>query len=115
MLEAHIFRTYQKDLRNLALQERRLRNQLKQDTAELRRLQQEREADESAALERAATAFLLARHRNQPFDNTGIGFEFSTRTFDAYFANLTPARKEQLLQKALAIAAEEPETRQTAA
>ena len=42
MLEALIFQTYQKDLRNLALQERRLRSQLKADTAELRRLQAER-------------------------------------------------------------------------
>ena len=69
MLEAHIFRTYQKDLRNLALQERRLRNQLKQDTAELRRLQQER-------LETAA-----AEAEAKPNPNPAAvpnGFEFST-------------------------------------
>jgi hypothetical protein len=64
MLEAHIFRTYQKDLRNLALQERRLRNQLKQDTAELRRLQEER-------LETAA-AEAEAKPATVP-----TGFEFS--------------------------------------
>ena len=46
MLEALIFQTYQKDLRNLALQERRLRSQLKADTAELRRLQAERQEKE---------------------------------------------------------------------
>ncbi len=67
MLEAHIFRTYQKDLRNLALQERRLRNQLKQDTAELRRLQQER-------LETAA-AEAEAKPKPAAVPN---GFEFST-------------------------------------
>ncbi len=65
MLEAHIFRTYQKDLRNLALQERRLRNQLKQDTAELRRLQQERL--ETAAAELEAKPATVQN-----------GFEFST-------------------------------------
>ncbi len=65
MLEAHIFRTYQKDLRNLALQERRLRNQLKQDTAELRRLQQERL--EAAAAEAQAKPATVQN-----------GFEFST-------------------------------------
>jgi hypothetical protein len=69
MLEAHIFRTYQKDLRNLALQERRLRNQLKQDTAELRRLQQER-------LETAA-AEAEAKPNPAAVPN---GFEFSTPT-----------------------------------
>jgi hypothetical protein len=67
MLEAHIFRTYQKDLRNLALQERRLRNQLKQDTTELRRLQQER-------LETAAAE---AEAKPNPA-SVPNGFEFST-------------------------------------
>jgi hypothetical protein len=64
VLEALIFRTYQKDLRNLALQERRLRNQLKEDTAELCRLQQERQEAQTAAAP-----------KEQPVPN---GFEFST-------------------------------------
>jgi len=67
MLEAHIFRTYQKDLRNLALQERRLRSQLKQDTAELLRLQQERRETCAAAAE--------AKPKPAAVPN---GFEFST-------------------------------------
>jgi hypothetical protein len=70
MLDAHIFRTYQKDLRNLALQERRLRNQLKQDTAELRRLQAERLAQETATEPRASASATAAKPQN--------GFEFST-------------------------------------
>jgi hypothetical protein len=44
MLEALIDRTYKKDLRNLALQERRLRAQLAKFVAELTQLQEEREA-----------------------------------------------------------------------
>jgi hypothetical protein len=44
MLEALIDRTYKKDLRNLALQERRLRAQLAKFVAELAQLQEEREA-----------------------------------------------------------------------
>jgi hypothetical protein len=67
VLEAVIFRTYQKDLRNLALQERRLRNQLKEDTAELRRLQQERQEAQTAPEEQTTQA--------EPVPN---GFEFST-------------------------------------
>ena len=66
MLEAHIFRTYQKDLRNLALQERRLRNQLKQTTAELHQLRQERL--ETAAATKEESARPEAQN----------GFEFST-------------------------------------
>jgi len=58
VLEALIFRTYQKDLRN----------QLKEDTAELRRLQQERqEAPAAAPQEQPVQA--------KPVTN---GFEFST-------------------------------------
>ena len=44
MLEALIDRTYKKDLRNLALQERRLRAQLAKFVAELKQLQEDREA-----------------------------------------------------------------------
>jgi hypothetical protein len=106
---------YEKQFRNLELQESRLARRRDKETAELRRLQQERKANEAGALERAATAHLLARHRNQPFDNPGIGFEFSTQRFNAYFASLTPLRKQQLLEKALAATAEQPETRQAAA
>jgi hypothetical protein len=62
-------KTYQKDLRNLALQERRLRNQLKEDTAELRRLQQERQEAQTAAAPKEQPV------QAKPVPN---GFEFST-------------------------------------
>ena len=67
MLEAHVFRTYQKDLRNLALQERRLRSQLKQTTAELHQLQQERRDAAEAGAKSKSTPVKPAN-----------GFEFST-------------------------------------
>ena len=71
MLEALIFQTFQKDLRNLALQERRLRSQLKADTAELRRLQAERQEKEQEQAEaKPATAPQPLAAQN--------GFEFST-------------------------------------
>jgi hypothetical protein len=70
MLEALIFRTYQKDLRNLALQERRLRSQLKADTAELRHLQAERREAQPAPPQPKPAA-------TQPQN----GFEFSTPVF----------------------------------
>jgi hypothetical protein len=115
VLDIQAMLMYEKQFRNLELQESRLARRRDKETAELRRLQQERKANEAAALERAATAYLLARHRNQPFDNPGIGFEFSTQRFNAYLAGLTPSRKQQLLEKALASAAEREETMQNAA
>ncbi len=91
MLEAHIFRTYQKDLRNLALQERRLRNQLKQDTAELRRLQQERLEQETAEKTEAKPA------------SVQNGFEFSTppaNSFPAAEDATQPAEIHQEMEAA---------------
>jgi hypothetical protein len=70
MLEALIFQTFQKDLRNLALQERRLRSQLKADTAELRRLRAERQEKEKEQEE--------AKPAATPQPATPNGFEFST-------------------------------------
>jgi hypothetical protein len=67
LIQAEIFMTYRKDFSNLALQERRLRNQRKADIAELRELQKER-------LEKAARA------AKKPAG----GFDFSTVEFQAY-------------------------------
>jgi hypothetical protein len=69
--------------------------------AELLRLQKDRKAKEVEALAQAAQAYLLAAHRNQPFDLGALGFEFSNRQFESYLATLTAARKQELLQQAL--------------
>jgi hypothetical protein len=74
-LEILIQRTYEKDFRNLALQERRLRSYLKADMAELRRLQAERlAAAEETAPEPQASAAIPKETPAQPEN----GFEFST-------------------------------------
>jgi hypothetical protein len=73
--------------------------------AELRQLQQERKSKESAALENATRAYLLARSRNQCSDLAALGFEFSKQRFEAHLASLAPSRKDYLLQKAVADAA----------
>jgi hypothetical protein len=87
MLEAHIFRTYQKDPRNLALQERRLRNQLKQDTAELRLLQQERLEQETAPEPRASASATASQPQN--------GFEFSTPSTPSAHEPVPPPQPAQ--------------------
>jgi hypothetical protein len=102
MLEMHTRLAYQKDFRNLHLQESRLTRRREKEMAELLELQQTRKAKEAAALDLATNAYLLARHRSQSFDLAAFGFDFSDRKFDAHLAALTPHRKEILLQKALA-------------
>jgi hypothetical protein len=115
ILEMEIRRTHEKEFRNLHLQESRLARRREKELAELRGLQRDRKANQPAALERTASAYLVAQHRNQLFDNPGIGFEFSSRTFNAYIAGLTSLQKEQLVQRALANATEQPETMPAAA
>ena len=86
MLEALIFQTYQKDLRNLALQERRLRSQLKADTAEVRRLQAERQEKEQEAQKKTDAP------KAAPAPN---GFEFSTPEITPS-PNPTPSENEEI-------------------
>jgi hypothetical protein len=86
MLEALIFQTFQKDLRNLALQERRLRSQLKADTAEVRRLQAERQEKEQEAQKKTDAP------KAAPAPN---GFEFSTPEITPS-PNPTPSENEEI-------------------
>jgi hypothetical protein len=102
MLEMHTMLTYEKQFKNLQLQESRLARRREKEMAELRSLQQARKMKEAAALDSATRAYLLARHRNQPFDLAALGFEFSKQRFDAHLACLSSARQDHLLQKALA-------------
>ena len=110
LIEIYVMLKYEKQFRNLHLQEARLARRREKELAELKSLQQERKANESAALERATQAYLLARHRNEPADPPEIGFEFSKQRFDSHFASLTPAIKAKILQKTLANLAETLET-----
>ena len=101
LTEMEIRRKHEKEFRNLQIQEARLARRREKEMAELLRLQKERKAKEAEALAQAAQAYLLAAHRNQPFDLAALGFEFSTQQFHAYLATLTAARKQELLQQAL--------------
>jgi len=100
LTEMEIRRKHEKEFRNLHIQEGRLARRREKEMAELLRLQKERKAKEAEALAQAAEAYLLAAHRNQPFDLAALGFEFSTQQFEKYLATLTPARKQQMLQDA---------------
>jgi len=100
-LDLEVTFRYEKQFRNLNLQESRLARRREREMAELHKLQKERKANEAAALERAATAHVVAAQTGQPFSYPGIGFEFSKAVFDAHLASLTPAQKENILQKAL--------------
>ncbi len=71
MIELQTFTKYEKQLRNLHIQEGRLTRRRERETAELQKLQQARKAREAEALETAAKA-------NKAFVPETNGFEFST-------------------------------------
>jgi hypothetical protein len=73
LIQAEVFRAYRKELTNIALQERRLRNQRKADVAELQALQQvriEKAASETkknaAAPKPAANGFVFSAEQTTP-------------------------------------------------
>jgi hypothetical protein len=96
MIEIQILLTYEKQFRNLQLQESRLARRRERETAELRLLQQEPKANEAAALESATQTHLRTLPCHQSLGPTELGFEFSKPQFDSRPASLTPALKEKL-------------------
>ena len=108
LIEIETRLAFEKEFKNLQLQEGRLNRRLDKDTARLACIQEARKAREADELHRATAACLLARHRNQPFDPEalGFGFEFSKNRMEAHVDSLKPVLRQQLLQKALAEAGE---------
>jgi hypothetical protein len=78
LIEAQTYLAYEKQIRNLNLQEARLVRRREKETAELRRLQQER------AAKPASTAFIPIKASTANPTETEIGFDFSTDEFAAH-------------------------------
>jgi hypothetical protein len=96
MIELHTHLTYEKQLRNLHLQEARLARRYEKDTAELRKTQQERDQREAIDFDVASKLYLAAKHDHQPFNAADHGFEFSIADIEDYLqgvraANITRA------------------------
>ncbi len=96
-LRTHL--TYEKQLRNLQLQEARLRRNREKDTAELRQLQQERIRQEKQDLDTAAKLYTAAQHDHASFDPAEFGFDFSTQDIEAYL-NSTRGANDRFLSSA---------------
>jgi hypothetical protein len=122
LILSKIFMTYRRDLGNLALQERRLRNQRKTDIAELTQLQKDRAEKEKELaqkrhneVQRALELHNKAIFLKLDLDLAGLGFDFSRDElcvyskqnedqkrltdrdldFDPWLATFRAARKEQ--------------------
>ncbi len=97
-LETYLF--YEKQFRNLSLQETRLRRQRDKDLADLRQAQQERNKQEARDLATAAALYQVAQSRHRRFDPADHGFEFSIADIESYLEGASAAQAIRELEKA---------------
>ncbi|HEX4770961.1 MAG TPA: hypothetical protein VH351_09040 [Bryobacteraceae bacterium] len=102
MLRMHTYLAYERQFRNLNIQEMRLFRHREKLIAEIVKLQQERAQKEKDDFAAAAQLYIKARTERKPFDPAEYGFEFSTSDVEAY---LEGARAAQLTRSELANAA----------
>jgi hypothetical protein len=101
LIQGEIFLAYRRDLNNLALQDRRLRNQQKTDIAQLRALQQERQdankqkTDTQAKMLTAIGIMWDSKKINMPFDPAYFGFEFSLPEIEHCYQAMSAAAERQ--------------------
>ncbi len=91
MMELQTFLTYEKQLRNLQLQEARLARRYEKDTAELRTMQRERDQREAIDFDVASKLYLAAKHDNKPFHPADRGFDFSIDDIESYLEGVRAA------------------------
>jgi hypothetical protein len=95
MIELQTFLTFEKQLRNLQLQEARLHRRREKDTAELRQLQEERKQEtkrkQLEILEAATRQYVIAREDKKTFNPAEHGFEFSIDDIKDYLGHMSPA------------------------
>jgi len=82
LIDTEIFMTFRKDFSNLALQERRLRNQRNADVAQLEQLQKDRREKHAADLKRATALYKSTRKIGVPFEPAFFGFVFSVEELE---------------------------------
>ena len=100
LIMGYIFQHYRRDLNNLALQERRLRNQNQYNTEKLEAMQKHRIEKERVAAEKAQADMFRAleisrnaKKENVPFEPSEFGFDFSVEEIAHYCSKIDTHRK----------------------
>jgi hypothetical protein len=101
MIELQTFLTYEKQLRNLQLQEARLHRRREKDIAALRTLQEERKEEgkrkQLEVLDAAVRQYVIARHDKKPFDPAANGFEFSIEEIEDHLGRMSSAWMDRVI------------------
>jgi len=84
LIDGEIQLAYRKDLSNLTLQERRLRNQLTADTAQLEKLRADAIQKRKADFEAGILLYKRTKKNNLPFNPAFFGFVFTNEEMEAY-------------------------------
>ena len=90
LIQAEIFMTFRRDFSNLALQERRLRNQRAADIAQLKSLQNDRIDKRTQDLKRAEKLYKSAQSQGIPFEPAFFGFVFSVQELEEHMSREQP-------------------------
>jgi hypothetical protein len=91
LIEAHTYLVYERQFRNLGIQEARLRRQRDKDEAALTELQEQRreaEVEKQQQLDKATKLYERARNRGDRFHPAAHGFVFSSEEIEANFERL---------------------------
>jgi hypothetical protein len=83
-IELESYLKYEKQIRNLGLQESRLHRRRTADVAELRTMQKERDARRAQELSVASKMYLAAQQDNQEFNPADLGFDISIEDVRCY-------------------------------
>jgi hypothetical protein len=101
MIELQTFLTYEKQLRNLQLQEARLHRRREKDIVALRTLQEERKEEgkrkQLEVLDAAVRQYVIARHDKKPFDPAANGFEFSIEEIKDHLGRMSSAWMDRVI------------------
>jgi hypothetical protein len=95
LIELHTYQTYEKQFRNLQIQEARLARRREKEIAELRQLQRDRCQKQNDALKQAAGLYLAAQQEGKPWEPSHNGFEFSIAAIQGFLDTIRTARRAQ--------------------
>ncbi len=88
LIQAQIQVVYEKQLKNIGIQEVRLRKHREKDLAELKTLQKERKQLEEQRMKQASDLYEDACEAGQLFDPAEFGFEFSLQQIQQHVADV---------------------------
>ena len=95
MLRMHTYLAYERQFRNLNIQEMRLHRLREKLIQEIKQLQKERDQKEKDELAQAAKLYIAAKTDRKPFDPMDHGFEFSTADVEGYLHGIGANRPTQ--------------------